>query len=213
MQNSKTTRLLFYASVVAIALNLASLDLWGTASLLYLIWNIFLAWIPYVISFYFIRKDLPVKRFIPFFILWLLFFPNAPYLVTDVFHLSGRISPALWYDGILFFFFGWIGLLLGTLSLFQIHQYIKAHLSHKLTEIIIFLICLISSFGIYLGRFERWNSWDIFTSPLELAKHSFYLSANFMHTGAPFLFVTVFTIFMYTVYKVTYTLVEEKIEL
>jgi uncharacterized membrane protein len=149
-----------------------------------------------------------LSRFIPFFILWLLFFPNAPYLATDVLHLVSSSPSFLWYDCLLFFFFGWIGLFLGLLSLFQIHQYLKFRLNYAFSEIIIFAICFISSFGVYLGRFERWNSWDVFINPLGLAKHSFNLSANFIHLNTPFLFVLVFTVFMYLAYRTVYVLIE-----
>jgi len=204
MEIKKTTKSLIILSVIAILFNLARLDMWGTTNLLYLIWNLFLAWIPYIISFYFIKQDTPIDRFIPLFILWLLFFPNAPYLVTDIWHVVSSSPSLLWYDSLLLFFFGWIGLFLGILSLFHIHQYFKKHLNYLFSEVSIFGICFISSFGLYLGRFERWNSWDIFINPSQLLRHSFYLSTNLVHTGTPLVFVVVFTIFLYSIYKATY---------
>lgn len=210
MKIQKITQLLILISIVVILFDLARLDIWGTTDLLYLIWNLFLAWIPYVISSCLIKKDTSINRFIPLFILWLLFFPNAPYLVTDILHIASRVSPLLWYDSLLFFFFGWIGLLLGILSLAHIHQYFKNHFSYVVSEIIIFAVCLISSFGIYLGRFERWNSWDVFINPFQLAKHSFYISTNLNYTETPLLFMVVFTIFMYLVYKTVCVLLDAK---
>jgi len=205
--------MLVLASVVAVIFDLLCVRLEGRTSFLYLIWNIFLAWIPYIISSCFIKKDMPANHFVFFFIIWLLFFPNAPYLVTEVLHLVSSSPPFIWYDCVLFFFFGWLGLLLGNISLFHIHQYLRARLTYLFSELSIFAICLISSFGVYLGRFERWNSWDIFVSPLQLVKHSFNLSTNILHLGTPLIFVGVFTIFMYTVYKTVCVLIENKIEL
>jgi uncharacterized membrane protein len=204
METKKITQALLVISIIATIFDLARLDIWGTTNLLYLIWNLFLAWVPYVISLYFIKKDTSVNYFVPLFIVWLLFFPNAPYLVTDVLHIVSSSPALLWYDSLLFFFFGWIGLFLGMLSLFNIHQYLKAHLSYLLSEIIIFLICFISSFGMYLGRFERWNSWDIFINPITLVRHLFNLSINVTHTGVPLIFVIIFTVFMYSIYKTMY---------
>ena len=204
--------MLILISITVVFFDLIRLDLWGNDDLLYLIWNLFLAWIPYTISGFFIKKDMPVGRFVIFFIFWLIFFPNAPYLVTDVLHIAGRFSPFLWYDSLLFFFFGWIGLFLGMLSLLDIHQYLKTHLSYIISEIIIFAICIISSFGIYLGRFERWNSWDIFINPFHLIKDSFNVSINTTHSGTPLIFVSVFTVFMYLIYKTMYILVVNKDE-
>ena len=209
MKTNKITKLLFIISIVAIVFDLARLDLWGKSSLSYLIWNLFLAWIPYIISFYFIKKEMLTKFFIPFFILWILFFPNAPYLITDVLHVFSSSPSYLWYDSLLFFFFGWIGLLLGVLSLFHIHQYLKVHFDYLTSELMIFFICIISSFGIYLGRFERWNSWDAFISPLRLIKSSFYISANLSHEGTPLIFVIVFTVFLYLIYKTVDVLLSE----
>ena len=204
MENKKITKSLLALSVIAVIFNLARLEIWGTTNTLYLIWNLFLAWIPYIISLYFIKKDTSVNYFIPIFIVWLLFFPNAPYLVTDVLHIVSSSSALLWYDSLLFFFFGWIGLFLGMLSLFRVHQYLRAHLNYILSEISVFIICIISSLGVYIGRFERWNSWDIFVHPIELIRHFFYISIDFTHGGVPLMFVVVFTIFMYSVYKTMY---------
>lgn len=209
MRINKITQSLLLISVIAVIFNLLRLDIWGTTDLLYLTWNIFLAWIPYIISTYFIKKDTPINLFIPFFIIWFLFFPNAPYLVTDVFHIVSSLPLLLWYDSLLLFLFGWIGLLLGILSLFHIHQYLKNHLSRLASEFAVFLICFVSSFGVYLGRFERWNSWDIFVNPIQLIKYSFNILSNFAYTKPLFMFVIVFTVFMYSVYKTVYVLINE----
>ncbi len=204
MERKNTTKPLIILSVFAIIFNLARLDVWGTTNLLYLIWNLFLAWIPYIISLFFVKKETSINYFIPIFLVWLLFFPNAPYLVTDVLHLTAG-SPALWYDSLLFFFFGWIGLFLAMLSLFQMHQYLKGHLNYFLSELSVLVICAIASFGVYLGRFERFNSWDILVHPIQLIRHFFYVLINFTQGGVPLMFVLIFTIFMYAVYKTMYT--------
>ncbi|MFA6177702.1 MAG: DUF1361 domain-containing protein [Candidatus Paceibacterota bacterium] len=213
MKTKKITQILIIISIVAVIFDLTRLDLLGMTTPLYLIWNLFLAWIPYLISLYLIKKDTPINIFIPLFFLWLLFFPNAPYLVTDVMHIVSSPPLLVWYDSLLFFFFGWIGLFLGMISLFHIHQYLKNHLSILFSEIIIFIICFVSSFGVYLGRFERWNSWDLFLSPLNLIKQLFNILADFMHTGTPLVFVSIFCIFIYSVYKTVYILIADNAEI
>ena len=212
MKIKKVTQFLILISIVGVVFDLVRWDIWKTADSLFLIWNIFLAWIPYFISSFFIKKDMSLKYFAGFFILWLLFFPNAPYLVTDVLHLAGRMSQSLWYDSLLYFFFGWIGLLLGMLSLFHIHQYLKTHFNNLISEIIIFCICFVSSLGVYLGRFERWNSWDVVLNPFQLVRRSFYLSTNLIHAETPLMFVIVFTLFTYFVYQMIYVLITNKTE-
>lgn len=208
----KITQTLILISIIATIFDVARLDVWGTTNLLYLIWNLFLAWIPYVISSYCFKKDTSINNFVPFFILWLLFFPNAPYVVTDSIHIVLSSSSLIWYDSLLFFLFGWIGLFLGMLSLFHVHKYLQIHLSHLISEISIFAICFISSFGIYLGRFERWNSWDVFINPLRLLRYSLSISTTTVHSASPLLFMSVFSIIMYAVYKVIYVLLEYKFE-
>lgn len=209
MKIEKITKALIILSFIAVIFSLARLDLFGMANPLYLIWNLFLAWIPYIISSYFIKKDTSKGSFIPLFIFWLFLFPNAPYLVTDIVHIVSNSSSSVWYDGLLFFFFGWIGILLGTLSLFHIHQYFKNHFSCLISELIVFAICFVSSFGVYLGRFERWNSWDIFINPVHLIKDSFYISTGLAYAENSLLFVVVFTVFMYSAYKTIYILINE----
>lgn len=206
MESKKTTEPLIFLSIIAIIFNLARLDVWGTTNLLYLIWNLFLAWVPYLISLFLIKKNTRPIYFIPVFLIWLLFFPNALYLVTDSLHIITSSPALLWYDSLLFFFFGLIGLLLGILSLFHVHQYLKTHLNYFFSEISVFLICFISSFGIYLGRFERFNSWDVFLNPNQLLKNSFDISTNLAHTGTPLLFVVVFTVFTYSIYRTLYAI-------
>jgi uncharacterized membrane protein len=201
MKISKKTQSLIILSIVIIIFDVARIDLWGTSNLLCLIWNLFLAWIPYFISSSFIKEDMSIIRFVPFFILWLLFFPNAPYLITDTLHIFSSLPASLWYDSLLLFLFGWIGLFLGMLSLLHIHKYLKNHFSNFISELTIFVICFISSFGVYLGRFARWNSWDVLVNPFHLMKDSFYISADFVHAGKSLVFVVVFTIFMYSVYR------------
>jgi uncharacterized membrane protein len=206
---TRITKYLLLVSFVAVLFDLARFFIHGSANPFYLIWNLFLAWIPYFISVYFIKKDLPTNRFVPFFILWLLFFPNAPYLATDVLHIAFSPPVFLWFDSLLFFFFGWIGLLLGMLSLFQIHQYLKIRFRRPISDFFIFIICLVASFGVYLGRFERWNSWDIFISPLKLARHSLDFSANLTRAGTSLAFTLLFTVFIYSVYQAVYVLLEQ----
>lgn len=213
MKNRKITQILIVVSIIAVVFDLARLDLLGMTTPLYLIWNLFLAWIPYIVSLYFIKKETSIKIFIPLFIFWILFFPNAPYLVTDVMHIVSSPMPFVWYDSLLFFFFGWIGLLLGMISLFHIHQYFKNHFNYLISEIIILAICLVSSFGVYLGRFERWNSWDFFFHPLNLIKDSLNISADPTNGVAPLTFISIFCIFLYSVYKMIYILITDKVEL
>ena len=202
MNAKKAALALFIASLMAALLDCVRGGILLETGLGYLIWNLFLAWIPYLITACCIKKEMPLSRFIPLFILWILFFPNAPYMVTDVIHVASA-AHRVWLDGLVFFFFGWIALMLGILSLRDMHGYLQSHMSRAASEIAVFAICAVASFGIYLGRFERWNSWDVIARPRELFNHSVAISSSLGHSGTPLLFMSVFTVFLYTVYKVT----------
>ncbi len=198
---SKITKTLLGISIVAVFFNIAYSGFSFRGGIIYLVWNLFLAWVPYIISSNFIKKEISLRKIIPIFLVWMIFFPNAPYLVTDIIHTVSSHPNVLWFESLLFFFYGWVGLLLAMLSLSHIHSYLKKHFSKIKSEISIFIICLISSFGIYLGRYERWNSWDLFLNPLGLMKHSLNISTSITHTFTPYLFIFVFSIFLYSIYK------------
>ncbi len=116
---------------------------------------------------------LPARRWkgwkdFPLFCAWLVFLPNAPYLVTDLLHLRPRVGVPLWFDSALLFVFAWTGCLLGFLSLTAVHARFEAWLGRAAGWLFVGMVSLLSGFGIYLGRFPRWNSWDVVTRPEQL---------------------------------------------
>lgn len=147
----------------------------------YLIWNIFLAYIPFFISLNLLKyKDNifsntknvlinNVKTKLMLFgigaFFWVIFFPNTLYLVTDLIHLKANVIVPLWFDFVLLFSCAYIGLYLGLNSLFHIEQILLSKFNNRKTNFIILFFILISSFGIYLGRFLRFNSWDLLIRP------------------------------------------------
>lgn len=144
----------------------------GNRLFLFLVWNLFLAVIPYAVSTVLAYHN--ERKGNRLFImggaaLWLLFFPNAPYILTDLFHLRPRIGVPLWFDLVLILSFAWSGLMLGFASLADM-QYIISRTFNKITGwLFVFATMFLTGFGIYLGRFERWNSWDIVSQPRKLA--------------------------------------------
>ena len=140
-----------------------------------LIWNLFLAWIPFILSYLahalswkrmWVYLGIPVVAF-----LWLLFFPNAPYMLTDLQDLArgtGKEAP-LWYDVIIVVWCSWTGTLLGVISLYLMQDIISRTFNRWLGWGFVFVISGLSSFGIYIGRFVRLNSWDILQNPTETA--------------------------------------------
>ena len=96
---------------------------------------------------------------------WLLFFPNAPYIITDLYHIRYAAAMPVWFDMALIVSFAWNGLLLGFLSLMDIEQVIGRFTRKVWARLFSISAIVLASFGIYLGRFLRWNSWDIVTHP------------------------------------------------
>ena len=141
----------------------------------FLVWNLILAWIPLFISQYLYYKEKLVQNWRSnlIFLSWLVFFPNAPYIVTDFIHLRPKIGVPLWFDLLLIISFVWNGLLLGFVSLIDIHSILLKIYSVKKSWAIIISILFLSGYGIYLGRFERLNSWDIIVHPFRLIHHLF----------------------------------------
>lgn len=155
----------------SVTLLLHRINLVGQTTYLFLIWNLFLAAIPYLLSTTIIHSrwiNGSFWKMFPLLVLWLLFFPNAPYIITDLFHLQPRQGIPEWYDLILITSFALNGLILGMLSLMHIHELIAERLHAFFGWLAAFVICLASGFGVYLGRFLRWNSWDMFSNPSPL---------------------------------------------
>lgn len=161
-------RLLFFINTL-FCIGLLTMRLWISESTCYmfLLWNLFLAWVPLFLSGILLQKGAHISliKRISLFFMWLIFFPNAPYVVTDLIHLAPKSGVPLWYDLILILSFAIMGLMFGIRSLRKIHKFLEAYLSEKQSWYIVGFCLLLSGFGIYLGRFERWNSWDLLTHP------------------------------------------------
>ncbi len=146
----------------------------------FLVWNLFLAGIPYIISqvlrYSSWLSNSKFWRFIGFGS-WLLFFPNSPYIITDLIHLHHENAELLWLDLFLIFIFAMNGLILGILSLLDIYHLMALKYNIKTAHYIILHCCILCGYGIYIGRFLRFNSWDIISQPKNLVLeigHSFY---------------------------------------
>lgn len=141
----------------------------GKLYYLFLVWNIFLAWIPFVISSRFEKVKHSNGRIQAIlFCCWLAFFPNALYIVTDLIHLGKESNVPKWFDAVLLFSSSVVGLMMAFISLYRVELFLKGRVHQKLHAVLIMLILFMGSFGVYLGRFLRWNSWDIVTNPLQL---------------------------------------------
>jgi uncharacterized membrane protein len=195
--------LLTAASILCIALVVARVSYSGSGRYLGLVWNLFLAWIPFVLAYlaYVLswRKSLMYVVIPAFAVLWLIFFPNAPYILTDLQHLSqGASAVPLWYDVLLLIWFSWTGMLLGVVSLSLMQEIIRRQLGRRVGWAFVAIVAGLSSIGLYIGRFIRLNSWDILKKPGEAASNMFdWLSDPSLRSVG---FIALYTLFFMFVY-------------
>jgi uncharacterized membrane protein len=170
--------LLAGATIFSVAIWRLRAEFSGSERYAFLIWNLFLAWIPFIISYFTYLLTLRRKwiyLFIPIAaFLWLIFFPNAPYILTDFQHLAYSSSELpVWYDVMMLIWFAFTGLLLGIVSLFLMQEIIRREFGGLAGWGFVAAVAGLSSAGVYMGRFLRWNSWDILRDPTGIALYSF----------------------------------------
>ncbi len=169
--NTFFNRWVFCCLFFIAALLLVRIAYSGNIRLLFLGWNLLLACIPYILSEFFkYAHNKPAWKKLLLFICWLLFFPNALYIVTDIIHLEAIPGVPLWFDALLLFTASFAGLALAFASLLNAEIFISKYLSKKYVPAAVLLLLFAGSFGVFLGRFQRWNSWDVVTTPVLLAK-------------------------------------------
>jgi uncharacterized membrane protein len=165
----KITILLVVMTLFSFGISITRYFITDSKLFLFLNWNLFLAFIPWMISTILIYKNTNRKSSLILLITsWLLFFPNSPYILTDLFHLRLHTSAPMWFDLIVILSFAWTGLIYGFISLLDIETLLKRYINGKIITIISVIFLFLASFGIYLGRFLRWNSWDIISNPFGL---------------------------------------------
>ena len=139
---------------------------------LFLIWNLILAWVPYAWSLWADasqrRHPRAWWRLIVPGALWLLFLPNAPYLVTDLVHLYERPPVPLWYDIGLLAAFILSGCFLAVVSLHIMQALVRRVAGSLASWLFVGIAMGLSGLGVYLGRVQRWNSWDILFYPRDV---------------------------------------------
>lgn len=166
---TETDRVLSLSMAFSAAMVVVRIIYTDRLTFLFLIWNLFLAWLPYAATNW--AQHQPKwksgKRLLFLFTGWLLFIPNAFYIITDLFHL-GYSNVPLWFDLALILSFAWNGLLLGLLSVRQMEKIMQPLLRGRHELLFIYPIMWMSAWGVYIGRYLRFNSWDVITNPFAL---------------------------------------------
>ena len=200
---------LTFASAVSVALVIARVAWTGHIRYAFLAWNLFLAWLPLIFALLAADKyqEGPRRnwRFLGLTAAWLLFFPNAPYICTDVIHLTTNHFTHFWVDLILILLCALTGLVLGFLSLYLMQSVVAHKFGRLASWFFIAGVAGLSGVGICLGRFLRLNSWDVLVKPVKLYHGIGSLVADPFHASTlafPILFAT----FLFITYLMLYAL-------
>jgi uncharacterized membrane protein len=206
---------------VAVIASLAVLSLFVVAMIVFRIlytgspehsaiaWNLILAWIPFALALIVYeraRSGLFTPGLAAIAVLWLLFLPNAPYLVTDLKHVGRGDGVPVLYDVLLLSAAAWTGLLLGLTSLFLMHAIARRVVGAVNAWALVVGVLGLSSFGIYLGRVLRWNSWDVFVRPGSLLSAIANGALHPLSHPRPVAVTVLFTSFLLVSYLVFYSL-------
>ncbi len=164
--------LLAFASIASTVLLGARMVLLRQFHHYFLVWNLFLAWLPllFALGACWMDQRGQARRW-PFVAAaggWFFFFPNAPYILTDIIHLGSKSQRYYWPDLVLILLFAITGLVLGFLSLFLMQRLVAHRFGWPQGWLFVGAMAALSGFGIYAGRFLRWNSWDVLFSPFAL---------------------------------------------
>lgn len=182
----------------------------GYYTYLFMGWNLFLAFVPYFITERF-SHSIPLmehkwKRIL-IVAVWLLFIPNSFYIITDLFHLDQFDAAPKWFDLLLLFSYAWNGLVLGLLSVRKMAIIQQSIMGQRFAFLFIFIVMWLNAFGVYIGRFLRFNSWNIITNPFslfaEVMEMIFYPLQNKMEWSMITTWAIFMTLFYFTIEKIT----------
>jgi uncharacterized membrane protein len=174
-QLSKQTKQVLYGNLVVMSLLTGRVLVTHSNTYLFLLWNLFLAFLPLCAAIYAERKKMRSWSLIGVSAMWLAFFPNAPYLITDLYHLAHFRGVPLWYDALLLFTSAFTGLAMGFISLQlmekswryvwreKVFKKYSTQMRWRYRAALVGFVFFLSGFGVYLGRVLRWNSWDVLT--------------------------------------------------
>jgi uncharacterized membrane protein len=178
-----------------------------------LYWNLLLAIVPALLAFWLVKRIRLYGWFkwpqIILSFIWLSFLPNSFYLVTDMVHLRANYEASFYFDVVMLSGFMLNGLALGFYSVYTIHKELKKYFSPGFTLAVIGVIFLLCSFATYLGRFVRWNTWDIVLQPLGLL---FDVSDRFINPAVhneTYLATSSFFIILFSAYLVVWSALEQ----
>jgi uncharacterized membrane protein len=201
---------LTFASAACVALVLARILWTGDLRYTFLAWNLFLAWLPLIFALLASEKYQHASasnwHFVSLAGAWLLFFPNAPYIFTDLIHLTASFYVHFWVDLTLILLCAFTGLVLGFVSLYLMQSVVARLFGRPASWLFITAVAALSGFGIYLGRFLRFNSWDVVFRPRQVYHGIGHWVANPLANANSLAFPILFGTFLFVSYLMLYAL-------
>ena len=194
---------LFLSVIFSCLLLMARVAETGKFTYAFLLWNLFLAFVPYGITQWLSRNVQVIEskwKLAIVLLVWLLFIPNAFYIITDLFHLEHFDQAPKWFDLLMVFSFAWNGLLLGIISVRKVQLILNMVSGRILSNLAVFIVMWLNAFGVYLGRYLRFNSWDIITKPFSLAGEMLEILFHPLQNKMEWGMITVYAIFMSLLY-------------
>jgi uncharacterized membrane protein len=169
----------------------------------FLAWNLFLAFIPYFISYTLtIHVDWVEKKWKRYVILtaWLAFIPNSFYILTDLFHLHDSHAVPRWFDLLMIVTFAWNALLMGIMSVRHIEKITQGLWRYRYDWLFIIPVMWLNALGIYIGRYLRFNSWDIISNPFGLISDIAGILIHPLRSANAWGMIVCFTFFLSIIY-------------
>jgi len=202
-QKNELDRAIILSCLFSLLMITARIIYTGEMMFIFLVWNLFLAYLPYALPGFlkywpqWIENKL---RFSAAFLCWLMVLPNSFYILTDLFHLGINNAMPLWFDLALIFSFAWNGLLMGVLSIWEMEKMVKLHWKISNEWFFILPIMFLNALGIYIGRYLRFNSWDVIANPFQLAHDIIYLVIHPLRNRFDWSMIICFTFFLSIIY-------------
>lgn len=198
---NERTQILILSTLFSLALQTLRIIYTGHLMFSFLVWNLFLAFIPYILSSK-MESWLQQNKWkaLAFAVVWLLFVPNSFYIITDLFHLDMNQVVPLWFDLALLLSFAWNGLLFGIVSVRQMEKAFETYFNKKFDLLFILPVMFLNGLGVYVGRYLRFNSWDVITNPLQLISDIVDLFIHPIHNRLDWSMIVCYTLLLTVMY-------------
>lgn len=198
---SDAEQILILSNLFSLGLMAFRIAYTGQLLFVFLVWNLFLAFVPYLISKKMEKKKLAGRwKFFAGAFVWVLFVPNTFYIITDLFHLDMNEDVPQWFDLALLLSFAWSGMLFGILSIRHMERMFERNFNKKFDLLFLLPVMALNSLGVYVGRYLRFNSWDVIANPLQLIRDIIYLFIHPIRNRFDWSMIVCYTILLTLIY-------------